>query len=421
LPRIISNTILARLLSTILNFFIVLMVSRSLGPAAKGEITFAITIISFIVFITAFVGGQGLAQLVDKAEPKRILLLSYAWCLVVGLGSWLVLEFVIPSTGFIAGHCALIACLNGMLFANQNFYLGKQDFSLYNFLGALPIVIQTAIIGTCFYALNMKFIDIVLKSLILSYSFSLVISLWFLKDDFTKETESTGPFELKSLLQQSFSFQITEFLQLLNLRFYFFLFGTIKDQAYLRLGIYSVGISILETVWIISRSMASINYSQTIRNPSPARTLKYLRFSVYGSALALLLIFMIPVRVYAEIFGDGFMYIKYAVKYLFPGIWAYTFVIIFSSYFTAMRRYLLVNAIYAFAFLVSITLCLLWIPKYEMSGAALAATISFLVSGFLFKLYFFAENKLNIKLLLPQKSDIHYLQQVWADVKEYMR
>jgi len=396
------------------------MVSRSLGPAAKGEITLAITIISFIVFITAFVGGQGLAQQVDKAEPRRILFLSYGWCLIVGIGSWVVLEFLIPSTGFIAGHCALIACLNGMLFANQNFYLGKQDFGPYNFLGALPIVLQTAIISTCFYALNMKHIDIVLKALIVSNALSLVFSFWMLQKELMQESDDDEP-EVKSLLKQSFNFQVTELLQLLNLRFYFFLFGTIKDQAYLRLGIYSVGISILETVWILSRSMASINYTQTIRNPSPARTLKYLRFSIYGSALALLLLFMVPVRVYAEIFGDGFMYIKYAVKYLFPGIWAYTFVIIFSSYFTAMRRYKLVNAIYSFAFIVSLTLCLLWIPKYEMSGAALAATCSFVASGFLFKFFFFAENKMSIKLLLPQKSDIQYLQQVWADVKEYVR
>ena len=192
-------------------------------------------------------------------------------------------------------------------------------------------------------------------------------------------------------------FQLVEILQLLNLRYYFFQLGLQQGSQYL--GIYSIGISILEAVWIIPRGIATVHYVNTANSSEvkqeAVRTISLLKVSFALCAIALLAIYLVPQQVYTYVFGPGFSTVKHSMRYLFPGILVYSIWIVLSSFYFGIGKYkqLLVSNLAGVAAIVLFSSVL--IPPYVMSGAGLAATLSFAVAALLLQVLFMVDNKIS--------------------------
>ena len=95
-----------------------------------------------------------------------------------------------------------------------------------------------------------------------------------------------------------------------------------------------------------------------------------------------------PAQVYAYVFGPGFSQVKHSVRYLVPGIWVYNIWLVVGSFYLGTGRYkpLILSNI---AGVVALLLLSSWlIPAYVMSGAGLAASVSFTVAAGVLWLFF---------------------------------
>jgi O-antigen/teichoic acid export membrane protein len=385
LQRSITYTVITKALSTLLNFAIVLVIARHLGPHAKGDITLITTTVTFFLFVSNITGGQVLVYLVPRSQLQDLILPAYVWSLVTALLGFIILWLtdIIPHTYIVP--VGIVSLLTSLLAVHQNILLARQKILSYNFLNLFPIAIQAACMVFLFYVAEFNSVDAFIYATYAAYGFTLIFSFVQVneeipfKDIKPAAVNNTFSFIIKHGLQ----YQLVEILQLLNLRFYFYVLT--KQQGIEYLGIYSVGISILEAVWLLSRSSQVVNYSNTANLPDKQKntdaTLKLLKTSMLLSGIALFIIALIPSQVYVFIFGEGFSQLRHSVRLLFPGIWIYNIMLVISSLYMGMGKYKPLIIANAAGALTMILCSYLLVPKFVMTGAGLAATLSFAVAS----------------------------------------
>ncbi len=322
---------------------------------------------------------------------------SYLWSVVISAISFIVIKFIPSAIQQYALHISLLAFISSITGAHQVILMSRNKFNEHNFLVFVPVVFNFIFLAFGFYFFNQKNIETFFGAMYFAFSLNLLLSVFFIRHlpdlqrlDFSLE-------KFRTVINSGVRFQSVELLQLLHLRLYFFLLISFAENGFYHLGVYSVGIAILEAIWIVGRGVATMNYAATVKSPSVDFTLKYLRITLLISATGLFAVFAIPVEWYAYIFGEGFTYVKYSVKYLFPGIGLYCFVLVLGSYMMGVEKYKTMAAIHFIGIVVSSGLCVLWIPKYEMSGAGLAATVSFAVAALLSIIVFLRETKIGVR------------------------
>lgn len=385
MQRSITYTVFTKAVSTLLNFAIVLVIARHLGPHAKGDVTLITTTVTFFLFVSNITGGQVLVYLVPRAQLQHLVLPAYVWALITALlGVCLLwLTDIIPHTYIVP--VAIISLLSSLLAVHQNILLARQKIVSYNFLNLFPIAIQAACMVFMFYVAHYSTVDAFIYATYAAYGFTLVFSFIQVNEEIPFKTIKPDALSntFSFIVTHGLQYQLVEILQLLNLRFYFYVLTKQQGAAYL--GIYSVGISILEAVWLISRSSQVVNYSTTANLPNKQKnadaTLKLLKTSMLLSGIALFIIALIPSQVYVFIFGEGFSQLRHSVRLLFPGIWIYNIMLVISSLYMGMGNYkplIIANAAGA----GTMILCsYLLVPKFVMTGAGLAATISFTMAS----------------------------------------
>lgn len=390
--REIINTVFTRAASTFLNFLTALIIARHAGPAVKGEVTLLITTVWFVVFVSNILGGPVLVYVIPRSSIEKLLGPSYLWSFItaglcfafLSIVNILPASFIIPVTA--------IALLSSLASIHQTILLGKKEIKRSNLVSIIMLLIQTAGVVVCFYALNVHNAYAFVYATLAAHAIGMLLSGYYLRNEIMalRFSSFTVSSELKSLIRHGFLYQLVEVLQLLNLRFYFFQLGLQQGNKYL--GIYSIGISILEAVWLIPRAISTVHYVSTSNSAEikqeAMRTVSLTQISFVVSGIALLLIWLVPAQVYVFVFGEGFADVKHSVRYLFPGILVYNLWLVISSFYFGTGNYkpLLVSNIAGVVSLVAFSAFL--IPEYVMSGAGLSASLSFFTASIVLVAFF---------------------------------
>jgi O-antigen/teichoic acid export membrane protein len=397
LQRQIIYTILSRGASTALNFFIALLIARHAGPVVKGDVTLLVTTLSFFIFFSNIMGGQAMVYLIPRNKIELLAIPAYLWTAAIALLGFIILKF---TTIIHANHVpslAVLSLLSAVINIHQTVLLAKKKISSSNLLTVASLLLQVAGILFCFYYLRINDAYAYIYSSLLAYLVVAVASFLMVKQwiPFSAFAADFSWAELKQSVRYGVLYQLVEILQLLNLRYYFYQLGLQQGPQYL--GIYSIGISILEAVWIIPRSMATVHYVSTSNSEQvkqeAVRTVQLIKWALLLCSAALLVIYLVPSSVYVLVFGGGFSDVKHSMRYLFPGILVYSIPLVISSFYFGIGKYkplVISNAIGAVAIVL---FSYLLIPKYVMSGAGLAASISFAISAFVLLLYFVIDHR----------------------------
>ncbi|MFN8288405.1 MAG: hypothetical protein U0V74_16730 [Chitinophagales bacterium] len=406
----IINTVITRAGSTLLNFLLALMIARHSGPEVKGQTTLIITTIFFIVFICNILGGHVLVYLLPRNKIEALLLPALVWSLLVSISAYafLSLTSIIPAEWVVA--VSALAWLSAIISTQQTVLLAQQNIRLSNMLSLVPLVFLVSGVGACYLFFNVHNVHAYIYASIFSYTITAGLGFALLARHINISSIHFSLADIRSNFSYGFVFQLVEILQLLNLRLYFYQLGLQQGPRYL--GIYSIGISILEAVWIIPRSIATVHYvstSNTVEVKHEAeRTLSLVKFSLIACALALLVLYLVPNSVYVFVFGHGFTDVKHSVRFLFPGIWIYSVLLVISSFYYGVARYKALLVANAAGLITLIIFSALLIPHYVMSGAGLAATISYSVAALSLLFFFIADNKLSVTRFFPNKNDIKF-------------
>lgn len=400
LQKQIIYTVFSRGASTALNFFIALLIARHAGPAVKGDVTLLITTLSFFIFFSNIMGGQALVYLIPRNKIELLTIPAYVWSIVIALIGFIFLRY----TNIIhANHIpslAVLSIFSSFINIHQTILLAKKKISSSNLVSVLSLMLQVTGVLFCFYFLRISDAYAYIYASLAAYSLTAILSFFLVKHwvHFTAFKKDFSWNELKQSFRYGLLYQLVEILQLINLRYYFYQLGLQQGIQYL--GIYSIGISILETVWIIPRSMSTVHYvvtsnSKEIKN-EVQKTIQLIKWSLLFCAVTLLFIYLVPSSVYIFVFGQGFADVKHSMRFLFPGILVYSIPIVISSFYFGIGKYKPLIISNAAGAVTLLTFSFILIPKYVMSGAGLAASISFAAAAIVLFMWFMWEQKIRV-------------------------
>jgi len=365
------------------------------------------------------VGGQALVYLVPRFRVENLIIPAYIWTILVAGISYLLFRHFEIFTWRRSVNICTISILSSVVNINAAVLLAKKEIRRYNMLNLLPVFItMLGLLGSIFIY-HIDSIYAYLYPLYGAYFLSVFVSFYFTAR-YIRISSSAGVFDdIDSALKYGAGYQIFELLQLLNFRLYFFLLYHLQGPS--DLGLFSIGVSILEVVWIFGRSVFVIHYSDFSNSDNEVvavrQTLRYIKIVFMTSVLILALIAICPSSVYGFVFGASFADVKYQVKWLFPGVMMYSIALVIQSIYLSRASYGRLIFAQLIGLIFSVALCYLWIPNYYYSGASAAASVSYITCTVIMLAFFIRDYKVPLSKFLISSADVDFIKDI---LKSYM-
>lgn len=411
----ILNTFGTKALSAVINLLIAIVLSQYLGPAGKGIQSLIITTIAFVLVFANLVGGGTLVYLVPRHLPSLLILPSYLWTLLVSLLSYLVLFLfpVIEKTFLL--HICMLSMLNSFMLINTTILVGKEKISTSNLINLIQPVILILSLLTFFTLKKEPGIIDYIYSLYFSLGFAMLVSFIFyykycgriILYSFKEYRETATEMIRFGILNQ-----VGTITQMLSFRLSYYVLDHFHGEA--AVGVYSNGISLAESIWLIARSISLVQYARIAntdnRTEAAKLTVRLIKFSIGASLIILIPLMLLPSSFFVFIFGNGFSGTRMVIWTLAVGVLVYNFSILTGHYFSGTGRYH-INAISSsLGLVVSVILYFSLIPKFSMTGAGWATSLSYLVTTIILMTLFNRENKKWYRDLIPSRSDIKQIK-----------
>jgi O-antigen/teichoic acid export membrane protein len=394
--KVIAGNFSVKFFSAMANLLIAIIISQSLGAAGKGEQSIILATITVILLVTNLVGGASIVYLTSRIGTKNILITSYIWTFIVVILCYFFLESIPYVSTKYNLAISFLSGINSMASINSSILIGKEKIQKSNLINLCIPVLTLVSIGNFFYCQRSLSITSYLISLFVSYFSALSIGVFFLlsersetKDYCLQDFQST----FKALIFFGFQNQLAHIFQLLSFRLSYFLLAAHSGQK--AVGIYSNGLSIVESIWMISSSISLYQYAR-ISNSDNSDYAKKLTEQCTKSGLlltlfALMMVLALPTNFFTWLFGPEFHEIKLLILIMAPGIWIFNYALIIGHYFSGIGKYF-VNAIASFGgFLVTLILLLLFSDKLTIYYAGIIAVASYFVTSMIVIIFYWKE------------------------------
>jgi O-antigen/teichoic acid export membrane protein len=417
----ILNTFGTRSLSAVINLLIAVMVSQYLGPEGKGSQGIIITTVAFILVFSNLVGGATLVYLVPRHRYSLLLLPSYMWALATGITAYLFLSISgVVDREFIL-HICLLSVVNAFTNIHAGMLIGREKIRESNLISLLQPLIVILSLAIYFMLMDKLTIGAYINALYFAFSGSLLLSLVYMGKSFDRMMLHTAQEYLatsREMFRLGFMNQAAHITQMMSFRLSYYFLEMYHGSA--SVGIYSNGIQLMESVWLISKSISLVQYARisntTDRAYAQDLTAQMFKAGFFISLLCILPLVLVPGQFYLLIFGPGFLGVKEVILVLAPGVLIYNFSIILGHYFSGTGRYH-VNTIASVAGLaVSLALFITLIPPFGGMGAGIATSLSYAVTS-LVVLVFFLRDGVKATAFLPSAADIRILKQLTGKMK----
>ena len=216
----------------------------------------------------------------------------------------------------------------------------------------------------------------------------------------------------KTLFSLGFIKQLGNLSQQLNARMSFYLIALYSTNE--ALGVFSNGISLTESTLLFSSSLALVQYSRLSNckdeTYSKSITLLLTKANILLSALALVVLSLLPESFYTLTFGAEFSQVKQIIQLLFLGVLLLNATTTFTQYFASKGNFHIATIASTIGLIPTIVLGILLIPRFGITGAAISTTLSYTII-FLIEYYYFRRfSNTKFKDLLPQKQDFTYIK-----------
>ena len=410
----IINTFGTKITAAIINLLIAVVISQTLGDDGKGVQSLLLTTITFILIFSDIVCGESIVFLTPHHKFKQLFWPSVLWSALISAIMGGAIRWFYPGlSSDLTLHVAILAFINSLSAINSRVLVGKEEIKKANYNTLLQPVVS--IITLTVYYVILKRTDIYgyVLALYLSYGSSFLLGIWMLRDEyanlFKKETEN-GDFKLvmKDLFKYGFLNQTGHFVQFFNLRLSYYLLERFINVG--RVGVFSNAVSLAESIWIISNSIALVQYARIANTDDRAYaqrlTLNLCKICLAVSALAVIVLALLPAPVYVFIFGSDFGEMSSIIKILAPGILLYCIFLILGHYYSGIGRYQMNTFAslcgLAATFIMGFTL----IPRLDVTGAALTSVASYTINAVFLFVFFIKESDFKWKDFILTKAEI---------------
>lgn len=408
MKQYLFSNIFTRVLCNVLNFVLALLITRYYGAVGKGEMTYILTVITFVGFFSNIFSSNSLIYSYSQREYRTIYTTSILWMIVVCCIEFVMLRLFVHGSNTYILHICLLTFAQSLLTLFASALLANKEIMKHNVLSLLFIITNLSVILLLIFGIHRMTLGSIIIMLYIGYLITILAAIYLSYRYIQKNKLAIDTEEMKEILSYGYKYQIFDFLQFIMLRFSFLLLYQFEGKV--SLGIFSIGLALIESIWIFSRSIATLNYIRIANTNNPKVdsifTLKLVRVSVLISAFLVALIFIIPTEAYVFIFGINCHVLKDYIKWLIPGSIAFPVFIILSSYFLGKGQlgYNIISC--GLGSFISIVLGFLLIGRFEMTGTAFTMSVSFIVCSLFLLFQFYKTNNFALHDLLFNKSDL---------------
>jgi O-antigen/teichoic acid export membrane protein len=377
-----SLTIMTKFGILMANFALVVFSTRIWGSEGRGEIALVLANVSIINIFSNILCGSTVVFHASKARRDSLLAISFTWAVFVSLTGAAVFSVFFGSVYFMP--LFMIALLMSLTTSVSSWWLGRNNIKVYNYLTLLnPLFILIALI-----ILYLIFNKTTLNTYFTAYYIGLGIVLisgifWILSQERIKTPEISLA-DTRNILIYGLSNEFNCLVQFLNFRLSYYFIATLLGLS--SLGLFSVVVSISEAVWIISRSMSAVHFSNVINSEDQLKnrneTILYAKQSFIISTFLLLAGILIPDQIYQLVFGNEFTGIRRFLLYMVPGIIAIAVSNLYGHYFAGTGKLKVLRNKSLLGLAASVVLLPVMVKKYQLTGACISLNISYLISAF---------------------------------------
>ncbi len=382
----ISFTLISRSLVAVINFIMIVITSRVLGPEGRGDIALLMTDVSITMMIFGIVGGSTVIYHLPKYKSIiKVILFALLLLVPVIVLSNITFDFIHPSV--YRSLVTMMMLVVGLSTVGLNVLIGRKEIVKYSLLSLLAPLFTLLV----FYFHRSHSIETYLQAYLIGQSVIVLglFSVW--KQVFISKIELDTQ-AWKKIATYGITNEMAGFIQFVSYRASLYVLFWYVNKA--EAGKYANALVLCESLWIISRSIALNQYSEIVNEPDKAVliTKKSLKYIIVLMLPAIVLLLLLPQELYAQLFGNKFDGIKQDMIYLLPGVFALAVSSSWANYFSAIGK-VYINNIKAFTGTVVIAISLVvLVPLYGRTGAAIATSLSY-ISSFFVLVYFYYVKK----------------------------
>ena len=417
----ILNTFGTKIAAALINLLIAVVISQTLGDMGKGTQSLLLTTITFILIFSEIVCGASIIYLAPRHDFSKLFVPSAIWStLIAALMGCGILLFYPKIESSLIIHVAVLSLISCLSAFNSRILIGKEEIKKANYNTLLqPVLIIVVLI---IYYIVLKRTDIYgyIIGLYAAYGGSFLLGVWMLRNEYA-QLRLSEPINNKGVLKDLFKYgflnQTGHFVQFFNLRLSYYLLDYYIDEG--RVGVFSNAVSLAEAIWIISNSIALVQYARIAnandRAYAQRLTLNLGKICLAISALAVVVLVLLPSSFYAFVFGPQFSEVASILRWLAPGVLLYCIFLILGHYYSGIGRYQMntyaalcgLVATFAFGFTL--------IPRYDVVGAALTSSLSYIVNAIFLLCFFIKESDFKWKDFILTRNEV---KEYFKEIKE---
>jgi O-antigen/teichoic acid export membrane protein len=371
----------ARVSSAAFGLLVSVLISRELGAEIKGDHALFVVGVSLIHLFTNLFGGGALGYLAPRHPLSFLVKLSTSWSIVSGFACGIILW----ALGLLPEGFEWSILVSGVLYACWSSYvtllLGRQQNAAYNFLQFLNPLMSAGFLWLLLFFWQ-KSLWSFAYGYTLSQGITVVVSLlWVLR--LSESRTDWEPRSWKNLFTHGIFIQLANLTQFMNYRVLFYLIDEFFGRAFL--GVYSNALALAESVWMISKSISTVQFSKIVNTHSDAEartiTKKYIPISGVVSFFGIALLLLIPASCFTFLFGKDFSEVSNLMVWLSPAVLALSIGNIYAHYFAGKG----LNRINFYGSLINLVALVLLFFVFKNTlkefSAPLSASLSFVITA----------------------------------------
>jgi O-antigen/teichoic acid export membrane protein len=401
----------------------VLVTSRALGPAGRGEVVFLTTVAALTSYASLLGLQEANANLAAREPETRPTLatnsLVFATFLGVGGGIFVyALIQLFPSLGADASTTLLWAALASIPFLSAQQYLLallRADYR-FTFANVASVLVPgaTLAVNALFAAFGLITAATAVGAAVAAQVLGSAALVWYV----SRRLAGFGRPSV-ALARRSFTFgakaHVGGILATGNLRLDHWFVGAIAGQR--ELGLYNAAVAWSEALFLLPQALGLVFRPDLVRASEPAAGRQAATVFRIGTLLTLPLaaaMFLAAPFLCVTILGEAFQGSIDDLRLLVPGAFGIVALKVLGSALMARGRPLREAVAAGVAFAATILLDVLLIPPFGGSGAAVASTASYCVGGLAIALLFSRALGSSPASLVPRPAD---LRAVWKGLR----
>lgn len=404
-------SIATKVIVVVVGFLNSVVLARYLGPELKGMATTVINYSNIFSIIITFGLQEAYPYFRNKRNKEKFI--SEYMSLVITIFIIYLIVLIIFTTicqlSFNAISCIIVTIIMGYSII-VNYIALVESPNKRNTAMTIMYMIDFAILIGAYIFIPQSYIIAIFLS---SFLFLMQSVFYSIKLNFKYDFRLIKKEDVISYVKFGFFPMIALLLTTLNYRVDVIMLRASTEVTYAQIGIYSIGVSLAEKVFMIPNAVKEILLSKLANGKGKDEVCKIIKLCWPICLISTICIIIL---------GKPFIYIFYGSEYADAYLTTIicVFGTIFMIFFKMISTYNIINGrqkinlvLLLISNVINILLNVFLIPLYGTNGAAVASDISYFICAILFVSYFCKTEKLKLKqVIFLKKEDMKFLKKI---------